>query len=408
LAASVEERTETLARLTVRVAANVQPGQDVFVLVTALDHAPMARAVTAAAYQAGARYVSVLYWDQHVKRARLEHAAADSLSFVPDWWERSVSECIERKGASITIWGDPEPDILDGLEPTRVAADQMPMTASVWEMLGGGEVNWTVVPSPTAPMAERLLGDGAGVDRLWDLMAPMLRVDEPDPEAAWREHIARLRERAALLEERAFDAVHFAGPGTDLTVGILAGARWLSGGIVTKSGLETVANMPTEEVFTTPDNRRVEGTVAVTKPVQLIAGPVVEGARLRFQGGRAVEIDAERNADALRAQMASDPGAARLGEVALVDGASPVGRTGIVFGDVLIDENATSHIAWGHAYAFTVPDLPKDEAEQAARGFNLSAVHQDAMIGGPEVEVTGVTSGGERVPIIRDDTWALT
>jgi aminopeptidase len=145
----------------------------------------------------------------------------------------------------------------------------------------------------------------------------------------------------------------------------------------------------------------------VTKPVQLIGGALVEGLRLRFEGGRAVEIDADRNADAVRAQMAFDDGAARLGEVAIVDGASPVGQTGLVFGDVLIDENATSHIAWGHAYAFTVPDLPDDEKEQDALGFNLSGVHQDAMIGGPEVEVTGIAKNGDRVPIIRDDAWVI-
>lgn len=399
-------RTEKLARLAVRVGANVQQGQDVFVLVMDLQHAAMARAVTASAYEAGARFVSVVYWDPHVKLARLRHAPGDSLAFIPDWWDRIVSESIERKGASITIWGDPQPDLFDDVDPERAGADQMPMTPSIWEMLGGGEVNWTVVPAPTPGMAERLLG-APEVERLWDLMGPMLRIDEDDPEQAWREHIAKLRERAAQLEERSFDAVQFAGPGTDLTVGLLAGAKWLSGGIVTKTGVETVANMPTEEVFTTPDYRSVEGPVTVTKPVQLIGGALVEGLRLRFEGGRAVEIDADRNADALRAQMASDPGAARLGEVALVDGASPVGQTGLVFGDVLIDENATSHIAWGHAYAFTVPDLPADEAEQDARGFNLSGVHQDAMIGGPEVEVTGIAKNADRIPIIRDDAWVL-
>ena len=406
MGASVEERTEKLAELAVRVGANVQPGQDVFVLVMDLQHAAMARAVTAAAYHAGARYVSVVYWDSHVKLARLNHAAADSLSFIPDWWERIVTEHTERSGALIGIWGDPEPDLFDGVDAERSGADQMPLTPSVWGMVGGGEVNWTIVPAPTAGMAKRLLGTD-DVSRLWDVMGPMLRIDEADPQQAWADHIARLRERSGQLDELSFDAVHFSGPGTDLTVGLLEGAKWLSGGIVTKTGIETVANMPTEEVFTTPDYRRVEGTVAATKPFQIIGGAVVEGVRMRFSDGRAVEINADRNGDALRAQMASDPGAARLGEIALVDGASPVGQTGLVFGDVLIDENATSHIAWGHAYAFTVPDLPADEAEQDARGFNLSGVHQDAMIGGPDVEITGIAKNGDRVPLIRDDAWVL-
>jgi aminopeptidase len=390
----------------VRVGANVAPGQDVFVLSMGLEHAPLARAVVDEAYAAGARFVSVLYWEPHAKRSRLRRAPRESLAFVPDWWERHVEECVERRGAYIVVWGDPEPELLDGLDGERIGADLMPLTPSFWELAGGGEVNWTVVPGPTRAMAERLLGTD-DTERLWDVYGPLLRLDAPDPVAAWEEHIARLRARAAALDEREFDALRFEGPGTDLTVGILRGGRWLSGGIRTSWGRETVANMPTEEVFATPDYRRTEGVVRATKPVQLLSGVVVEGLRLRFEAGSAVEIDAERNADALRAQMATDAGAARLGEVALVDGSSPVGQSGLVFGDVLIDENATCHIAWGHAYAFTVPDLAADEEGRDARGFNLSAVHQDAMIGGPEVAVDGIETTGARVPIIRDDAWLL-
>jgi aminopeptidase len=404
--ASVEERTRALARLAVRVGANVGPDQDVFVLVFDIQQAAVGRAIADAAYEAGARFVTVLYWDQHVKRSRLLHAPSGSLAFVPDWWERHIAECIERKGAYIVVWGDPDPRLLTDIDPERAASDHMPLVPSFFAMVGAGQANWTFVPGPCEGWARRLFG-APDVSRLWDALAPILRLDESDPERAWREHVETLQRRAAALDARHFDSLRFRGPGTDLTVGLLEGARWCSAALRTNWGREEVVNMPSEEVFTTPDHHRVEGAVTTTRPVQLLGGVLVEGLRLRFESGRAVEIEAEDNADAVRAQMSVDMGAARLGEIALVDGSSPVGKSGMVFGDVLIDENATSHMAWGAAYAFTVPDLPEDASRRDARGFNMSSVHQDAMIGGPNVRVEGMDAGGSPVPIIADDEWVL-
>jgi aminopeptidase len=354
----------------------------------------------------GAHYVSVLYWDQHVKRARLRHAPKDSLEFTPSWWARHIEECVERRSAYIVLWGDPAPDLLDDVDPTRAGRDHMPLTGEVFAMFGGGEVNWTFVPAPTRGAARRVVGVD-DVDALWDVLAPILRLDAADPEAEWRAHIVRLRERAAALDARGFRELRFHGAGTDLRVGLLRGARWFSGGLTTSWDRETIANMPTEEVFTTPDHRFAEGTVLVTRPFQLLGGMAVEGLRLRFEGGRAVEVDADRNADAVRSYLASDEGASRLGEVALVDGTSPVGRSGRVFNDVLLDENATCHIALGAAYPFTVPDLEDDSDARDARGFNSSSIHQDVMIGGPEVAVDGIGEDGTATPILRDDVWVL-
>jgi aminopeptidase len=400
-----QERERGLARLAVRVGANVAEGQDVFVLAFDVQQAPVARAVVDEAYRAGARYVTLLYWDQHAKRSRLEHAPEDSLGFVPDWYDRHLEECIERSGAYIVVWGDPDPTLLDEVG-ARSGADHMPLTEKVFELVGCGEVNWTMIPGPCQGWAERLFG-APDVDRLWETIVPLVRLDAADPERAWTQHVERLRERAQALAEHEFEAVRFTGPGTDLTVGRIEGGRWLSGGIDTSWHRSCIVNMPTEEVFTTPDWRRVEGTVAATLPVQLVGGAIVEGLRLTFENGRAVDVSADTNEEAVRAQMASDEGAARLGEVALVDGSSPVGRSGLVFGDVLIDENATCHIAWGQAYPFTVAELPEGREAQDAMGFNHSTVHQDAMIGGPEVAVDGLEAGGRAVPIIRDDAWVL-
>ena len=403
---SLEERVQGLARLAVRVGANVAPGQDVFVLAFDVAQAPIARAIAGEAYRAGARFVSVVYWDQHVKRSRLLHAPAESLDFVPDWWEEHVRELRRRRGAAITVWGDPEPDLLADVDPARSGVDHMPLTRSSLEMISSGDVNWTIVPGPTEGFARRLFGE-PDLERLWDTVAPIVRLDDADPETAWREHLDRLAERTRALEERAFDAIHFSGERTDLTIGLIRGARWMSGGMETNWGRFAIVNIPTEEVFSTPDYRRVDGTVRATKPIQLLGGVTVEGLRLRFESGRVVEVEADRHREAVRSQMASDEGAGRLGEVALVDRESRVGQSGLVFGDVLFDENASSHIAWGNAYEFTVPDLPQSPEERDSLGFNSSGVHQDAMIGGPDVSVFGVEAGGARVPVIESDVWVL-
>jgi aminopeptidase len=384
----------------------VQPGQDVVVLTFDVEQAPIARAVAEVAYEQGARLVSVVYWDQHVKRSRLMHAPAATLSSVPDWWEAMVAECVARRSALIVVWGDPHRALMDDVPSDRVAEDHMPLTPSLFQAVSQGQMSWRFVPGPCPGLAQAMLGT-PDVDRLWELMAPILRLDAAEPELAWREHVGRLRERVAALERHRFAALRFRGGGTDLTVSLLGQARWMTAALETQWGSSMVANMPSEEVFTTPDHRRTHGVVRLTRPLNLIGGGRAEGVTIRFDTGRVVDVEATRGADLVRAQMATDPGAARLGEVALVDGSSPVGKTGIVFGDVLIDENATSHIAWGNAYAFTAPDLPEDEEAQVALGFNRSAIHQDAMIGGPEVDVLGLHGDGRETPVIAADDWVL-
>lgn len=313
VALGVEEWTRGLARLAVRVGANVAAGQDVVVLAFDVEHAPLARAIADEAYLAGAHFVSVLYWDQHVKRSRLLHAPDDSLAESPSWWDRHIAECGENRGAYIVVWGDPAADLFDDVDATRAGADHMPLTAALFDMVGGGEVNWTFVPAAAPGIAARVLGT-PDVAAYRQLLAPILRLDAGDPVAEWRRHLETLQARAGALSSAGLRALRFHdGAGTDLRVGLLGGARWLSAGMTTSWGREMVVNMPTEEVFTTPDNRLTEGIVAATRPFQLIGGATIEGARLRFEGGRLVEIEADRNADALRAYVSSDEGAPRRG-----------------------------------------------------------------------------------------------
>jgi len=388
---------EAYARLTVRVGANVQPGQ--LVLVNAqVEHAPLVRAVVRQAYEAGARYVDVAYGDQHARRAMIEHADEEVLSWSPPWAVERLHALEADGGAIVSISGNPEPEILADLDGRRVGKARPRELAKQSLRLSDGIANWVIVACPTAGWAQAVFGE-PDVDRLWDAVASAVRLDEPDPVAAWHEHIGRLEARASALNERRFDHLRFRGPGTDLTVGLFPQTLWQAALDETRSGIKHVANMPTEEIFASPDPARTEGVVRSTRPLE-ITGTVVRDLEIRFEGGRAVEVDASTGAEVMRVHVDTDEGAHLLGEVALVDGGSRVGRTGIVFFDTLFDENATCHIALGEG-------ISASYAGDAAGKVNSSTIHTDFMIGGPEVEVDAVTAEGEVVPLLRDDVWQL-
>jgi aminopeptidase len=265
---------------------------------------------------------------------------------------------------------------------------------------------WAIVGSPNPGWSDAVFGE-PDVEKLWHAVATTVRLDEPDPVQAWREHIERLKRRAQSLNERRFDAVHFHGPGTDLTIGLLRQARWISAEAETAWGQPFVPNLPTEEVFTCPDRNRAEGTVRATLPL-VIQGTIVRDLELRFEDAQIVHVSASSGEAVIRQQVETDEGSRRLGEVALVDGESRVGRTGITFLNTLFDENATSHIAFGQAITETVEGADElDPEERVAQGINDSSVHVDFMVGGPEVDVDGVDADGNAVPIISKNAWVL-
>jgi aminopeptidase len=398
----VSEYIRPLAELIVRFGANLQPGQ-----ILAISSEPgkeaLARAVAEVAYEQGATFVDLSVYDVYLKRARVQHADPDTLDFVPPWLGARALALGEHRCARVGLTGPVAPHALDGLDSALVGRDMLPSVAESGTVLSARTTNWTAAPCPTLEWATLVHPDlepDAALERLWDEIAHVCRLDTPDPTAAWESRLAALDEVGRRLDALPLSSVRFDGPGTALSIGLLPGSRWVSGRISTVDGIVHAANLPTEEVFTTPDPTRVQGTVRSTKPLH-VAGTTIEGLRVRFEAGRAVAIDADRGAGALRALSERDAGATRLGEVALVDREGRIGPLRTVFYDTLLDENAASHIALGQGLSFAF-----DDEESAAR-MNDSDIHVDFMIGGDEVAVTGITHDGGEVPLLRDGSWQI-
>ncbi len=400
-----EARLDKLAQVAVRVGLGLVPGQEV-VLTAPLEAAPLVRRITEHAYRAGAKLVSPLFSDEQSTLARFQLAPDAAFDYAPAWLYDGMARAFEAGAARLAIGGE-DPTLLSGQDADRVARANRARSVAyrpALELITNFAVNWNIVCYATPSWARVVfpdLSEAEGVAQLWDAIFAASRIDEADPVSAWAAHNAALHARTAALNGKRFSALHFTGPGTDLTVGLADGHLWLGGSEPSQSGIICNPNIPSEEVFTTPHKVRVDGTVRSTKPLSY-QGTLIEDIEVRFEAGRIVQSASRTGHGVLERVLGTDEGARCLGEVALVPHSSPISASGLLFFNTLFDENAASHIALGQSYRTCIEGgTTADEAELARRGANSSLIHIDWMIGSSEIDVDGIDASGGTAPVMR-------
>ena len=409
-ALSFDEKLDRLALVAVRVGLNLQPEQEV-VISASLDHVPFVRRITEHAYKAGAKAVTTLYADDETVLARYQYAPDSSFDSTPKWLADGIAAAYGSGAARLGIAGA-NPALLKDQDPAKVSRANVAASKAMkpaMELITRHAINWSILAGATPAWAKLVfphLHESAAVPALWEAIFHASRITGDDPVADWKEHGQNIARRVDLLNEKRYSALHFRGPGTDLTVGLADDHLWAGGGGVCGNGIFCNANIPTEECFTTPHKDRVNGTVTASKPLSH-QGTLIENIQVRFENGKIVEANATAGQDALRKLIAVDEGASHLGEVALVPHSSPIAQSGLLFWNTLFDENAASHIALGQAYATCIREgETMDDATLAAKGANSSLIHVDWMIGSGEVDVDGVHADGTSEPLMRQGEWA--
>jgi len=407
---SFEQRLEKYADLVIRGGLNLQAGQWLR-LSAPIEAASFVRLLARKAYQAGSPYVHVQWGDSLLDLERVNHAPRDSASVYPQWEADGIEQMYASGAARLAIYSD-DNSIFDNADQDFMATATR--TSSLANKAGrayilGNRINWTVISIPTPSWTRRVFPDlplEEATAKFWEVIFEMCHVNNDDPVAAWRTHVAQLHARAEYMNARRYTTLHYTGGGTDLRLGLVEGHRWVGGGDTRQDGLPFSANIPTEEIFSAPDRWRVDGIVYGTKPSQYNGS--VEDFWFKFEGGQVVDYGAKAGLAQLKALLETDEGSRRLGEVALVPHSSPIGRSGLLFHNGLYDENAACHIAFGAAYTACLPEAATMSSEdKAQRGFNESQVHHDMMIGSAAIDIDGILPDGSREPVLRSGEWAF-
>lgn len=406
-----QDKLQKYADLAVRIGVNVQPGQNLIVVAT-VDSAELVRLIVKQAYEAGARSVKVNWTDDTVTRLRYEKAADESFLDDPKWYAGEMLEYVEN-GAAVLHVISSDPDLLTGIDPQRITNHQKTYGKAMSkyrELQMADKFSWSIVAVPSKSWAAKVfpeLPENEQVNALWEAIFKTVRIDQPDPVAAWKEHIANLTQKSEYLNSKKYKKLHYLAPGTDLTIELPKGHLWVAAESLNAQGNTFLANLPTEEVFTAPLKTGVNGTVSSTKPLSY-NGNIIDEFQLTFKDGRIVDYSAKVGEATLKQLVELDEGSHYLGEVALVPHGSPISQSGILFYNTLFDENASNHLAIGNAYAFNLEggkSMTREELNE--HGLNASFAHEDFMVGSAEMDIYGVTADGTEEPVFAKGNWAF-
>ncbi|WP_426450926.1 aminopeptidase [Paenibacillus sp. S-38] len=406
-----QELLNRYAELIVKFGVKIQKSQKLVVNST-IDAAELVRLITKHAYEEGAYLVKVNWTDDTVTRLRYDLAPEESFLEEPKWYAGEMLELAENGAAVVSITSS-DPDLLKGVPQSRIMNHQKTYGKAMHQFrqyMQSDKFSWCVAAAPSKAWAAKVfpgLSEEEQVAKLWEAIFKTVRVDQEDPVAAWEEHIRNLNAKSDYLNEKKFKKLQYTAPGTDLTIELPEGHLWVAADSTNEKGIQFLANMPTEEVFTAPRYDGVNGTVSSTKPLSY-GGNLIDNFKLTFENGRIVDVSAEQGEDTLRTLIDMDEGARYLGEVALVPHESPISQSGLLFYNTLFDENASNHLAIGSAYAFNLEGgkgLSQDELK--SRGLNTSITHVDFMIGSAEMNIDGITGDGTAVPLFRKGSWAF-
>lgn len=408
--ANFNENLEKYARLIVETGVNVKENHTI-VLQVQVDQAPLARLITKEAYRLGAAEVIVQWTDDTIQKEFLAYASNNRLENIPQYKIDQTEDWIA-KGASRISVVSADPDAFAGVDGKRIASYQTAVGKAMFNLrkaTQANKVSWTVVAAAGKQWAAKVfpnLPEEEQLDALWDQIFKTTRIYEEDPVLAWKQHDEKLAKKAAELNKEQFTALHYTAPGTDIIIGLPKNHLWEGAGSYNARGEKFMANMLTEEVFTAPDCRRINGYISSTKPLSY-AGTIISGMKFTFKDGKVVDFSAKQGQEVLATLLETDKGARSLGEVALVPDPSPISQSGIIFYNTLFDENASNHLALGSAYAFSVKDgTEMTEEELIKAGLNRSQTHVDFMVGSNQMNIDGIREDGSVVPVFRNGDWA--